>query len=103
MDKRISSSCFAFGEIMHANNLDMVHMQKPARKQGRNIQLEHFALAYARASALHLAIIKLDLRPNRRTEEMFSRAPVHIKLTKQFKTPASRPHRAPPLQRKRLL
>lgn len=27
-------------------------MQKPARKQGRNIQLDCYALAYARASAL---------------------------------------------------
>jgi hypothetical protein len=27
-------------------------MQRPARKQGRNIQRERYALAYARASAI---------------------------------------------------
>src|SRR6188472_582285 len=38
-------------------------MQKPARKQGRNVQLVHFATAYARASAL-IKMLNIKSREN---------------------------------------
>src|SRR6185369_5063031 len=55
------------------------------------------------ANNLDIAVIELDLCPERRAKEMFTRAQIDIQLAQQLKTPAAGPHRAPPLKLKRLL